>query len=445
MHRCSGAWILESLKYYDVLKEKGEAFLADTTITNIQYRTIFDSRGVETLEVDLSTSKGIGRAAAPFGAPGSRGEFEAPAYAPGGLRESIKILEKILIPSLVGMDALEQGKIDALLTQLDGTPNFEKIGGNTSAVLSTAVAKAAADALRIPMFRLFRKDEGGSLPYPLGNMIGGGAHSLGPAPDMQEHLAVPVGARTVKQAIEINLKVHEQLGKLLEKKDPGFAGGTDDENAWTANLNDVQALEMLQQAVDKIADKEGLEIRMGLDLAADRLWDPLRKIYRYDREGTTRTPQQQLDFLGQLIEQFRLIYVEDGFNSNDYDSFALLNQQFGDRCLICADDLFASNYQRTKTGIEKGAAGAMIIKPNQVGTITGAKHTASLAGRRGVKIVLSHRSGETVDDSIAHLAVAWNALMIKTGVKGGERLTKLNELIRIEETMKEFHLIKWCY
>jgi enolase len=419
--------------------------MADTTITNIRCRTVFDSRGVETLEADVSTLKGFGRVAAPFGAPGSRGEFEAPAYAPGGLRESMEILEKRIIPALIGMDAVEQERIDTFLAQLDGTPNFEKIGGNTSAVLSTAVAKAAADALRIPMFRLFRKDEGGSLPYPLGNMIGGGAHSLGPAPDMQEHLALPVGARTVKHAIEINLKVHEQLGKLLEKKDPGFAGGTDDENAWTANLNDVQALQILKQATDEIANAEGVEIRMGLDLAADRLWDPVRKIYRYDREGTTRTPQQQLDFLGELIEQFRLIYVEDGFNSNDYESFALLNRNFGDRCLICADDIYATNYERTRTGIEKGSAGAMIIKPNQVGTITRAKHTASLAGRRGVKIVLSHRSGETVDDSIAHLAVAWNALMIKTGVKGGERLTKLNELIRIEETMKEFHLIKWCH
>ena len=417
--------------------------MTDTTITNIQCRTVFDSRGVETLEVDVSTQKGFGRVAAPFGAPGSRGELEAPAYAPGGIRESMEILEKRVIPALIGMDVLEQERIDTLLIQLDGTPNFEKIGGNTSAVLSTAVAKAAADTLKIPMFRLFCRDETWSLPYPLGNMIGGGAHSLGPAPDMQEHLAVPIGARTVKQAIEINLKVHGRLAKLLEKKDPGFAGGTDDENAWTANLNDVEALEILKQTTDEIANAEGVEIRMGLDLAADRLWDPAREIYRYDREGTTRTPQQQLDFLGELIEQFRLVYVEDGFNSNDYESFAILNREFGDRCLICADDIYATNYERTKTGIEKGSAGAMIIKTNQVGTITGAKHTVSLAGRHGVKIVLSHRSGETVDDSIAHLAVAWNALMIKTGVKGGERLAKLNELIRIEQTEGKSHLIEW--
>jgi enolase len=166
-------------------------------------------------------------------------------------------------------------------------------------------------------------------------------------------------------------------------------------------------------------------------------------VYRYDREGVSRSPEEQVDFLGGLIESFNLIYVEDGFNSNDYDSFALLNQRFGHRCLICADDVYASNPERTKTGIEKGAAGAMIIKPNQVGTITGTKETAFLAQAHGMKIVLSHRSGETPDDSIAHLAVAWNALMIKTGVKGGERLAKLNELIRIEQNFRNVRLIQW--
>jgi enolase len=260
---------------------------------------------------------------------------------------------------------------------------------------------------------------------------------------MQEHLIVPIGAKTVKQAIEINLRVHDQVGKLIERKDPGFAGGTDDENAWAANLNDVEALQIIKEAADRISDEEGVEIRMGLDLAADRFWDPAGKVYKYDREGASRTTQQQLDFLGELIVRFNLIYVEDGFNSNDYDSFSLLNRNFGRRCLICADDVYASNYERTKTGIGKGSAGAMIIKPNQVGTITGAKQTISLAQSHGMKIVLSHRSGETPDDSIAHLSVAWNALMIKTGVKGGERLAKLNELIRIEQNFEKAHLIKW--
>lgn len=416
--------------------------MPQTTIKEVKYRTIFDSRGVETLEVDIITENGFGRVAAPFGAPGSRGEFEAPAYAKDGILGSIKILKESIVPKLIGMDAMEQEKVDELLRQIDGTPNFENMGGNTSTVISTANAKAAADSLRVPLFKIMGRDENYTLPYPLGNVIGGGAHSMGVAPDMQEHLVVPIGAKSIKQAIRVNLKVHEEAGKLLEKKDPGFAGGTDDENAWVANLTDIEALEVLKEACARVSDKEGIEIRMGLDLAADRLWDPDRKVYRYFRENVERTTDQQLEFLSELIEKYNLLYVEDGFNSNDYESFSKLNKRYSNRCLICADDIYASNPERTKLGIKYGSAGAMIVKPNQIGTLTGSKTTSSIAKQNGLKIVLSHRSGETPDDSIAHLAVAWNAAMIKTGVKGGERLAKLNELLRIEQEF-EIPMIQW--
>ena len=414
-----------------------------TFIKRVNCRRIFDSRGVETLEVDVHTQEGFGRAAAPFGAPGSRGEFEAPAYGPDGLEGSEKILKEDLLPVLIGMDAAEQEKIDTLLQEIDGTPNFERIGGNTATVLSVACAKAAADSLKIPLFHLMNPEGGWTIPFPLGNIIGGGAHSLGPSPDMQEHLIVPLGINSMAQGVKVNLRVHEAVGKLLGKKDPAFVGGTDDENAWAANLNDVEALTVLSEGCRKVSDSEGVEIRMGLDLAADRLWDPGQKKYHYSREGVTRTPKEQIDFLVELIEKFNLIYVEDGFQSNDYESFAALNARVGRRCLVCADDLYASNPQRIARGIKSNSAGAMILKTNQVGTITGAKVAAKLAGTTGTKVILSHRSGETDDDSIAHLAVAWNALMIKTGVKGGERLTKLNELIRIEQEYSHIKLAPW--
>ena len=409
--------------------------MSETMIKAIKHRTVFDSRGVETLEVDVVTHGGFARVAAPFGAPGSRGEFEAPAYAPGGLRETVTLLDKEIIPELVGMDTMEQEKIDDLLLRIDGTANFERIGGNTSTVLSIASARAASDTLNVPMYHLLRNDEPPSLPYPLGNVIGGGAHSMGPAPDMQEHMVLAMGAKSVRHAIEVNLKVHREAGKLLEKRDSGFAGGMDDEDAWAANLNDCEALEVLEQAKKRIEDEEGIEIRMGLDLAADRLWSASKKVYGYVREGVERSPRQQLEFTGALIERFNLIYVEDGFHSSDYDSFASLNQAFGDRCIICADDIYASNYARTKVGIDKGAARAMIVKPNQVGTLTGARRTAALARSHGTKIIISNRSGETADVSIADLAVAWNAAMIKAGVRGGGRILKLNELIRIEQAV----------
>lgn len=409
--------------------------MSDTRIKEILYRNVFDSRGVETLEIDLRTrGGGYARVAAPFGAPGSRGEFEAPAYAPEGLAAMPALLDREIIPALVGLDANEQEKIDDLLVQIDGSANFERIGGNTSSVLSIAVARAAADTKKIPLYKHLQGDKVFTLPTPLGNVIGGGAHSLGPAPDMQEHMVLPIGCKSVRQAIEINLKVHKEAGRLLEKRDIGFAGGMDDEDAWAANLNDVQALEVIEEAKKRIEDETGISIRMGLDLAADRLWNSIKNVYRYEREGIERSASQQLEFVQSLMDRFDLVYVEDAFNSNDYDSFATLTSNAPSNCIICADDIYASNSLRTLVGINKKSAHAMIIKPNQVGTITGARRTALLAQSHGIDIIISNRSGETPDVSIADLGVAWNAIAIKAGVRGGGRIIKLNELIRIEQT-----------
>ena len=417
--------------------------MTKTIIKNLECRTVFDSRGVETLEVDVFTEGGFGRAAAPFGAPGSRGEFEAPDYAPGGVGVALAITESDLIPRLKGQDSAEWEKIDALIKEIDGTPNFSRIGGNTSTVISVACAKAAASALDEPLFKLLNPNGGYSLPFPLGNIIGGGAHSLGPAPDMQEHLVVPVGATDIKQAVEINLRVHEVAGAILEKRSPGFVGGTDDENAWVADLNDVEAFEVLEEASAKVSAETGVEIRMGFDLAADRLWDPEQKVYRYFREGVVRTPAEQLDFLTDLARRFKFIYLEDGFHSNDYEAFAQLNKRVGRFGLVCADDVYASDPERTKVGLSHNAARAMIIKTNQIGTLSGAAATSSLAQANDMATIISHRSGETPDNSIAHQAVAWKGLMIKTGVKGGERLAKLNELIRLKRDYPELQMASW--
>ena len=408
-------------------------------IVDILCRTIFDSRGVETIEVDVFTEKGFGRAAAPFGAPGSRGEFEAQAYSPQGLQHSVQIVTNRIKSALVGLDASNLAEIDALLKKIDGTPNYGNMGGNTSVAVSTAVAKAASKSSNIPLFQLLSQTAK-TLPLPLGNIIGGGAHSLGPSPDMQEHLAAPIGAKTVRQAVELNLEVHKFVESLLEAKYPNFVGGTDDEKAWVADLDDRTSFEILERGCKQVEDLHGLEIRMGLDLAGDRLWDPEKKRYIYHREGVTRTTEEQIDYLAELIDRFRLFYAEDCFHSNDYESFAKLKKIAGNTCLICADDLFASNVERTLRGIELGAANSMIIKPNQVGTITEAMETNIVAQKNGLRTIISHRSGETMDDSIAHIAVAFGAAMIKTGVAGGERLAKLNELIRIEASFPELRI-----
>ncbi len=400
-------------------------------IDEILTRKVFDSRGIETLEVDVISKNGFGRVAAPFGAPGSRGEFEAPAYSQGGLDETIGIIEKEIKPKILGLSAEDQTQIDELLREIDGTKNFERIGGNTSSSISLAVAKAAASALKIPLYKHLALGGDYAYPYPLGNMIGGGAHSMGSAPDMQEHLVVPIGARDIREAVMTNIEVHERIGEVLETKDRSFAGGMDDERSWVADLTDVEAFDIIYDTCKGITEKTGMRFGIGLDLAADRLWNQETKEYEYHREGKSRSHDEQIDFLSLLIEKYDLFYVEDGFHSNDYLSFSVLNKKYGSHCLICADDVFASNADRTGHGIEINAANAMILKPNQVGTVTGARQTCELAQKNGLKVVVSHRSGETDDASIAHLAVGWHLPMIKTGVLGGERLAKLNELIRV--------------
>jgi len=396
-------------------------------------RKVFDSRGVETLEVDIATENGFGRVAAPFGAPGSRGEFEAPAYSSGGLARSIEIVEAEVKPRILGLAATDQEKIDLILREVDDTSNFGRIGGNTASSISLAVAKAGASALKTPLCKHLALNDSLAYPYPLGNMIGGGAHSMGAAPDMQEHLVVPIGARSIEEAIATNIMVHEKIGEALEERDSSFVGGMDDERAWVADLTDVEALDIIYNVCCEVAEKTGLSLRMGLDLAADRLWNPETNKYHYRREGKSRTTEEQIDFLSSLIERYDLLYVEDAFNSNDYSAFASLNRRCGEGCLICGDDLFASNPARVKKGAELGSANAMVLKPNQVGTLTGLLRTFEVARAHKIQAVVSHRSGETCETSIAHIAVGWQLPLIKTGVLGGERLAKLNELLRIGE------------
>jgi enolase len=408
------------------------------SIKKILAREVFDSRGVLSIEVDVFTAGGWGRNAAPFGAPGSRGEFEASAYGSVGIEGATQVIVDDIAPRLVGADAQETSRCDSIIRQADGTHNFGRIGGNVASALSIAIARAASDSLRVPLYKFFDPiSTSYTLPLPLGNIIGGGAHSTGPTPDMQEHLALPLGARSLKEAIRLNILLHEETGELLQKRDKTFTGGCDDERAWAADLNDFQALEVLSEACEIALRKTGARFRLGLDLAADRLWNHRKQQYVYSREGTARSTPEQIDFVEKLVKTFDLCYVEDAFNSNDYQSFAELRKRIGKQCLVCGDDLLATNKERTAEGVRRGSASAMIIKVNQIGTLTGARETNDYAQSHGVKTIVSHRSGETDDDTLAHIGVGWGCILIKTGVLGGERLAKLNELIRIEESLGE--------
>lgn len=407
-------------------------------ITSISAREIFDSRGVPTIEVEVAAGDGFGRSAAPFGAPGSRGEFEASAYGKLGVSGAVRAVHDEIAPKLRGMRAADLAACDAALQELDGTANFERLGGNTSSAVSTAIALAAADALGAPLYAVVAdgSDTAVTLPLPLGNIIGGGAHAMGPTPDMQEHLVVPVSAEGFREAVTLNIRVHEEAGRLLSARDRGFTGGSDDERAWAADLDDTQALEILQAAAEKVAADTGARFRLGLDVAADRMWNAATGTYIYDRARMELTPGEQIDFAESLARRFNLGYVEDAFESTDYQSFAELRRRIGGHCLVCGDDLLATSVERTARAVKAGSVNAMIIKVNQVGTVTGAHGTKRYAQAHGITAAISHRSGETADSSIAHMGAAWGCSLIKAGVTGGERLAKLNELIRIEENGK---------
>jgi len=405
-----------------------------TLVTDVALRRGLDSRGKPTVEADIRTENGgFGRARAPSGA--STGAFEA-VERPA--REAIAAAREQAVPRLVGeVYAGDQRSVDAALRAADGTDDFSTIGANSAVALSMAAAHAAADVLGAPLFQhlggTFRGDR---FPVPLGNVIGGGEHAA-ESTDIQEFLAAPVGAPSVEKAVFTNAAVHETVGDLLA--DRGVAAAQGDEGAWAAPIDDSEALSVLAEAVDLVSEDVGFEIRIGLDVAAAELYDD--GAYRYS--NTTRDPDEQIAHIADLVERHGLVYVEDPLTETDFAGFAALTDQVGGHTspragagetgtLVCGDDLFVTNVERLMRGIEQGAANSILVKPNQIGTLTGAFDAIERAVAAGYSPVVSHRSGETEDTTIAHLAVATDAPFVKTGIVGGERTAKLNELIRIE-------------
>ena len=401
-------------------------------IEDIMARKIFNSRGEETLEIDIVTTAGFGRASAPAGA--SKGKAEVVPYPEGGVDEAIKKAEELIVPELIGMDANEQEEIDILLHEIDETKDFRNVGGNTAFAVSLATAEAAATSYDMPLFQHLGGYLANELPYPLGNVLGGGKHALGKAPDIQEYLVIPLKAPTFSDAAKANILVHQKVGSSLKKADKTFTGGRGDEGAWAPNMKNEEALGIVVKACEVVSRELGVECRAGLDMAASALWKQKEKCYVYARDGIKRDSGEQLDFVLHLVEKYDLAYVEDPFHEEDYESFAELTKKVK-KCLICGDDLFVTNRERLIRGIKVRAANSIIIKANQVGTLTDAWEATKVAKKARYVPVVSHRSGETSDAHIAHLAVAFSCPVIKTGVLQGERVAKINELIRIEETL----------
>ena len=397
-----------------------------TRITGVRLRRILDSRGNATVEADVLTeSGGFGRAAAPSGA--STGEYEALELPPS---EAIAAARKHAIPRLVDEAfAGDQRSVDGALRAADGTDDFSEIGANSAVAISMAAAKAGADVLGAPLYQhLGGAFRGANFPIPLGNVIGGGEHAK-EATHIQEFLAAPVGAPSVSDAVFANAQVHGRVSELLDER--GLPAGKGDEGAWAPPVTDAEAFDLMEEAVADVADDLGFEIRFGLDMAAAELYDEEADGYVYGDD--VKSTDEQIDYVAEMVEEYDLAYVEDPLDEDDYEGFAELTDRVGDQTLICGDDLFVTNVARLQDGIDAGAGNSILIKPNQIGTLTDAFDAIELATRNGYDAVVSHRSGETTDATIAHLAVATDAPFIKTGTVGGERTAKLNELIRIAE------------
>ena len=397
-----------------------------TLVTEVRLRRVLDSRGNPTVEADVRTeSGGFGRAAAPSGA--STGEHEATSLP---AREAIAAAREAAVPRLEGqVYAGDQRSVDTVLRNADGSGNFAEIGANSAVAISMAAARAAADVLGAPLYQHLGGAFRGETPTPLGNVVGGGEHAAD-ATDIQEFLAVPVGAPSVADAVFANAAVHQEVADILDER--GVPSGKGDEGAWAPSIDDSEAFEIVAEAIDAVADDVGFEIGFGLDVAATELFEADEAVYRYgDRE---RSPDEQIEYVADLVGEYDLLYVEDPVEENDFEGFASLVERVSENCLICGDDLFVTNTDRLETGIEQGAGNSILVKPNQIGTLSDAFDAVALAVENGFAPVISHRSGETEDTTIAHLAVATGAPYIKTGAVGGERTAKLNELVRIEET-----------
>lgn len=396
-------------------------------IKEIKLRKILDSRGNFSVECDVSGNSFFGRCSAPSGA--SVGKYEAVAY-PKGVDDSIEFARAMVIPKLVGVDVTNQKKIDSIIMEADGTDNFSKLGGNTAIAISTACAKASANLQGKQLFEIL--GNGRDFPLPLSKIIGGGKHAVNSC-DIQEFLVVPINAKKLYPALQANVMVHKNVKEKLKER--GASLGRDDESGWVAKLKTEEALEILSNVCESVSSELGVKVAVGLDLAASSFFEGGKYVYEVD--GRKLDKGEQIDFVLELIKKYKLVFVEDPLEEEDFEGFAEITKKA--KCIICGDDLFVTNKKRLEKGVRMKACNALIIKPNQIGTLTQVEETVKYAKQNNYTCIASHRSGETCDEAISHVAVAHGCRMLKTNVIGGERNAKFNELIRIGEKAGWLH------
>lgn len=411
-------------------------------IINVHARQIFDSRGNPTVEVDVLTENGIlGRAAVPSGA--STGEHEAVELRDGGkdymgkaVTKAVGHVNTIIAQELIGMSVFEQEMIDKTMIDLDGTPNKSKLGANAILGASLAVAKAAANELGLPLYRYVGGVHAKTLPVPMMNIINGGSHSDAPIA-FQEFMVMPVGASSFSQAMKMGSEIFHHLKKVLHDRNLSTAVG--DEGGFAPTLEGTEdALETIIKAIENAGYKAGSEVMIALDCAAAEFYKG--GVYDYTlfegKSGVKRSSEEQADYLASLCAQYPIISIEDGMDENDWDGWKYLTQKIGDKVQLVGDDLFVTNVTRLSQGIENRIANSILIKVNQIGTLSETIAAVEMAHRAGYTSVMSHRSGETEDNTIADLAVALNTGQIKTGsASRSDRMAKYNQLLRIEEAL----------
>ena len=410
-----------------------------TAITDIIGREILDSRGNPTVEVDVVLEDGaVGRAAVPSGA--STGAHEAvelrdgdkARYGGKGVTKAVDAVNGEIFDALGGMDAQAQAKIDETLIALDGTPNKARLGANAVLGVSLAVAKAAAAAKKAPLYRYVGGTSARTLPVPMMNIVNGGVHADNPI-DFQEFMIMPVGAPTFAEALRAGSEIFHALKAQL--KAAGLNTNVGDEGGFAPNLKSAEAaIELVMQAIAKAGYKPGDNVMIALDPASTEFYN--NGSYVYEGEGKTRSPKQQAQYLADLVAKYPIVSIEDGMAEDDFEGWKILTDLIGSKCQLVGDDLFVTNVTRLADGIKRGIANSILIKVNQIGTLTETLAAVEMAHKAGYTAVMSHRSGETEDSTIADLAVATNCGQIKTGsLARSDRTAKYNQLLRIEEEL----------
>jgi enolase len=399
-------------------------------ITSIEGRIIYNSRGSKTIEVDIiSENKFLGRVCAPSGA--SVGKYEAVSFPNERPEESLKILNENS-QKFIGLESSDLKTIHETLRGIDQSINYSKIGGALAFAVTIAAMESASKSLDVPLFQILSSESYFKFPFPLGNILGGGAHAGPGTPDIQEILICATGAKTIRDAIETNLLVHKELRRVLEKEDSDFTNGRGDEGGWAPKLGNEKALELSAKACENLGFTLGKEVALGVDFASSTQWSEKKQKYVYQRAGFVNSSEQQIEFAAKIIQKYKLIYAEDAVHEEAFDDMAELTAKFPNT-LVTGDDLTVTNKDILTKAINSKSCNAAILKVNQAGSLYDAFEFAKVANQNNIKLITSHRSGESIDSHISHIGLATKSKMLKVGIVGGERVAKLNELIRLSE------------